>query len=57
MQNALLGKITSNMKEIELNYSERSIYVHFYFEGKISEEDKQNMKEIMNDFISFYSSY
>jgi hypothetical protein len=56
MQNALIGQITPNIREIMLERFNEHIFVIFYFEGEITEEDRQNMKEIMDVFcLSFLS--
>jgi hypothetical protein len=57
MQNSLLGKISSNIKEIALNYNESHITVHFYYEGPIASIDNQNMHEVMNEFCKNFPSY
>ena len=57
IQNALLGCITPNIREIAINSSENFIYVHFYYQGEIKEMDKNNMNQIMNIFCRSFPSY
>ncbi len=57
MQKVLLGAITSNIREIGLNWSEDIIYVHFYYQGEGSEKDKKNMHEIMQKLFMHFPNF
>ena len=57
MQNALIGQITPNIREIAIEYLDNHMFVIFYYEGEIQEKDQLNMKEIMDFFCCSFSLY
>ncbi|AMB74861.1 hypothetical protein AW734_09055 [Pantoea ananatis] len=54
MQSALLGAVTENMRNIAVDIYENKIFLYFFIDGEIKDDDKENISiieaEVMADF-------
>ncbi|WP_141118335.1 hypothetical protein [Pantoea sp. AMG 501] len=54
MQSALLGAVTENMRNIAVDIYENKIFLYFFIDGGIKDDDKENISiieaEVMADF-------
>ncbi len=55
VQRALLGEVPPALRGVTLGWDDRLIYLRCYFDGPISEEDRESMElvatEVMADFF------
>ncbi|MCT4713942.1 hypothetical protein MUA01_02905 [Enterobacteriaceae bacterium H18W14] len=52
LQRALLGKVTENIRGVIASLDENNILLTFYYDGAITEEDKENASEIETEVIA-----
>lgn len=59
LQQALLGEITANLRAVTVTYSETSIHFEAYFDGEITDGDRESMSlvetEVMAEFPSAHT--
>ncbi|WP_330924930.1 hypothetical protein [Candidatus Sororendozoicomonas aggregata] len=54
IQRALLGEISSNLRAVVFSKNDRYIEVRFYFDGMISDEDKESASCVETEIIADY---
>jgi hypothetical protein len=56
LQRALLGEVTPRLRAVTVKYAESSVHFEAYFDGEVSDEDRESMSlvetEVMADFPS-----
>lgn len=56
LQRALLGEVSPNLRAVTVSYTDSSVQFEAYFDGEISDEDREAMSmvetEVMADFPS-----
>jgi hypothetical protein len=57
MQKAILGNITSNIRQINIEWRENHIYLLFYYHGEIFSLDKENMYQIASKLFSYLPNF
>jgi hypothetical protein len=52
----MLGETTPNIRSIDISYEESCIHLYFYFDGPISEENREDLDvvetEVITDFLN-----
>ena len=54
VQQALLGEVTVNLRAVAVAYDDRSIRLEAYFDGEITEEDKEAMSLVETELIAAF---
>lgn len=54
IQRALLGQVSSSLRAVVFSIEGRDIEVRFYFDGDISEDDKESASCVETEIISDY---
>lgn len=52
VQRALLGNISPKLRAVCVHTEKNEIYVYFYYDGEISDEDKELAQSALDDIIS-----
>lgn len=52
IQSALLGAITENIRNVAVDISKNKSMLYFYIDGKISDDDKENISIIETEVIA-----
>ena len=51
-QRALLGEVPPSLRMAALDWDEKWIYLRCYFDGPISEEDRESMESVTTEMIA-----
>ncbi len=57
MINALLGEVSPALRLASISWNESKIYLYFYFEGEVSDEDKKSAKSVGTKVISNFPDH
>jgi hypothetical protein len=52
MQSALLGAVTANMRNIAVDICENKIFLYFFIDGEVLDDDKENISVIETEVIA-----
>lgn len=52
IQSALLGAITENIRNVAVYINEKKIFLYFFINGEISEDEKENISIIETEVIA-----
>lgn len=52
IQSALLGAVTENMRNIAVDICENKIFLYFFIDGQIQDDDKENVSIIETEVIA-----
>lgn len=50
-QRAFLGLCSPNIRRVTLSWEKKLVFIHFYYDGAISEENHESMKTFMKEFV------
>ncbi len=57
LQVALLGEITPNIRGITCGWSSSLITIHWYFQGEISEDDRESMECVATEVLANFPEH
>jgi hypothetical protein len=57
MQSALLGMVPPNLRVVCVDYFENHITVYFYYDGKITTSEENDMNKVMTHFSKYFPYY
>ena len=57
MNRALWGEVAPTLRAARVKWDEKTVYLYFYYDGEISEEDNESAECVATEFISSYPEY
>lgn len=54
LQKALIGSITSHLRAINVGWDESHITIYFFYDGEISEEDREESECVATEVLSAF---
>ncbi len=51
-QRALLGEVPPSLRMVALDWDEKRIHLQCYFDGPVSEEDRESMESVTTEMIA-----
>lgn len=57
LNRALWGRVSPQLRKAVISWNNRKGLLVFYYDGKISEEDRQLSESVRNEFLDYYPDY
>lgn len=57
MNRALWGEVSPPLRAVRVNWDKDAVYLYFFYNGEISEEDRESAECVATEFISSYPEY
>lgn len=54
VQRALLGEVRPNLRVVTANYDDSHVVISFYFDGPVSDDDRETASEIETEVIAYF---
>ncbi|MBS0615694.1 MAG: hypothetical protein JSR58_03985 [Verrucomicrobia bacterium] len=57
MNRSLWGEVSPALRASKVSWDNESVFLFFYYDGEISEEDRESAECVATEFISSYPEY
>ncbi len=57
MNRALWGEVAPALRKASVKWDDNSVDLYFYYDGQISEEDRESAECVATEFIASYPEY
>lgn len=57
MNRSLWGEVSPALRSVRVNWDCTTVFLYFYYDGNISDEDNESAECIATEFISCYPEY
>ncbi|HEX4839937.1 MAG TPA: hypothetical protein VFU89_05810 [Rhabdochlamydiaceae bacterium] len=55
--NALLGEVSPKLRSVNIDWDQNTVYLYFYFDGKVTEEDHESAEMIATETIAKFGEH